>query len=471
MSVASRSLTEVTLAAGVALAAAAWPLSAYKFGPLLLPLMVGAVLVVVAVLQRPAAGIATVLALSPFINANLGDPAPGADSSGEPFQVLLPLIAVGTLAYAAAVSEDRWVRELRMLTVGVGALLVATVISAVFAWAPAESINKLLLVVTGAAVFASVPLACRTRRDLVIVIGGATCGLLAAAVHGLYQEAAGVYSTEGFVASFEVVGRIEGAFGHPNLFGGYLAMLIPLGAAVALSTAMPSQLRVLGAVATVLALPALYFTFGRGAMLGLLAAATLWLGIIRPKLAFGLVTAVVVAAVLAMPATLKDRFDPGTSEGDATLRSDIWLAALDIYDNRPLTGVGIDNFAVAYERLPSTSASASQRRLLHQDQLLVPPHPQNMYLQALSEQGIIGLASLLVFIVAGLTATFRASRSPDPFSKTLGVAVGIGFLSLLLHGFLEVPLMGEALLPILALLAATAVALGQASPARDSLSA
>jgi O-antigen ligase len=122
-------------------------------------------------------------------------------------------------------------------------------------------------------------------------------------------------------------------------------------------------------------------------------------------------------------------------------------------------GVGVDNFGVAYEQLPSVTDAGAQRRLLHQDLLLIPPHPQSIYLQSLAEQGLAGLVALLTLIGAALTVLVRASLARSALTRLLGLSVGIGFTGILIHGFLEVPLLGEAMLPVFALLAITAAAL------------
>nr|MBA2712046.1 hypothetical protein [Rubrobacteraceae bacterium] len=46
-----------------------------------------------------------------------------------------------------------------------------------------------------------------------------------------------------------------------------------------------------------------------------------------------------------------------------------------------------------------------------------------------------------------------------PLARLLGFSVGIGFTGMLIHGFLEVPLLGEAMLPLFGLLALTAATL------------
>jgi O-antigen ligase len=217
-------------------------------------------------------------------------------------------------------------------------------------------------------------------------------------------------------------------------------------------------MRALALASIAVAIPALYFTYARGAIIGLIGGTIIWFAISRPKTAIVAAITVLLLITFAAPATIKARFNPADSGPDVVLRSDIWKSAVDIYQEYPVLGVGVNNFPVAYEQLPSTVDQGTQRRLLHDDLLLIPPHPQSMYLQALAEQGIVGFVALLTVIGSGLVLLLRATRSADRFTRTLGYGVGIGFGEILIHGFLEVPLMGEAIMPLFTLFAVTAIA-------------
>jgi len=460
------------LLSGAMLLGGLYPLSAWAVDPLALPALLAAVGVVAITLRWPEFGVAFALALAPLINTVLaiGD-GTGTASGGEarPLQVLVPALAIGTLLYGLMIGSLReWGRETRILAIAIGAFLLVALIASVQALEPSESVSKVLLVVTAVALFAAVRQVCTERRQQLVVIGGIVAGLLAASLQGVVQHFLGIFSTEGFVAGFEVVGRVQGSFGHPNLYAGYLAAVLPLALALVLSRRYPVGLRALAITASAFALPALYFTFARGAIIGLVGGAIIWFAVFRPRAAFMIAIGLAVAAAIWVPATLKERFDPEESGSDVTLRADIWKSALDIYSDHALLGVGVNNFSVAYERLPAVTDAGAQRRLLHQDLLLIPPHPQSMYLQSLAEQGIIGLLALVGLIGAALSVLARAARSSGPLARLLGFSVGIGFTGVLIHGFLEVPLLGEAILPIFALLALTAAAIEELRAGDDS---
>jgi O-antigen ligase len=298
---------------------------------------------------------------------------------------------------------------------------------------------------------------CRDRRQLIIVAAGAVAGLLLASVQGLLQQLTGEFQTFGAGRGGTSVGRLQGSFGHPNAYGGYLAVLIPLAVAFAVSRAFPTRLRWLGGVTVALAVPALVLSYSRGAVGALVAGSIIWLAFLRPRLALLAALVVAVSALMFAPAAFKDRFSSRETSADVGLRSDIWASAVDIYAEHPLLGVGLNNFDEAYSSLPSTLSTGAQRRLLHQSQILVPPHAQNLYLNVLAEEGIVGLLCLIALAIAALVTLYRGCRVRDPAGRAICMASGAGIMTLALHSLLDVTLPGPIGLPAFALLAVAAV--------------
>jgi len=453
---------------GAAALAALWPLTAYAVSPLALPSILALAVATTVILRRPEYGLALVLALSPVVNASLPGASSGTVSApAQPFEFLVPVLTMGVLLYSLLLlrTPSHSGSNQRMLGICVAAFAASALLSSSRALEPSASVAKVMLILTAALLFFAVRQVAQERRQLIVVVAGALAGLLVASVQGIVSHLLGIDSTLGFVSGSEVIGRIQGSFGHPNIYGGYLALLMPVAFAVAFSPHFPRQLRWLAAIAGATAIPALVFSYARGAVIGLLIATVLILSITRPRLALAMVVGFALAAFALAPAALKDRFDPASSGGDVTLRSDIWNASLEIYSSQPALGVGVSNFQTAYSNLPTTASGTSQRRLLHDTQLLVPPHAQNIYLQALAEQGLVGLLSLAALLISAVVITIRAIRTSDGMTRTLGLGVGIGVIGLMLHGLLEIPLYSEAILPMFALLGVVAIFLDRESPA------
>ena len=372
-------------------------------------------------------------------------------------------MTLGSLVYTALIAHGaRGRRETSALDLAVGAFVVVAAASSLQALEPAQSLKKMGIVVTAAALYFTVLQVCRTRREVMTVVGGALTGLLIAGGQGIGQQVLGRFSEAGFVVDGTVVQRVQGSFGHPNQYGGYLALLIPLAVAVVVSRRFPGRLRLLGGLALAAALPALTFSYVRGAIAALVLGSLVWLAVVRPRVAVGVGVVAALVAVTVAPATLTERFSGGASGGaDVSLRQDLWGGAIDIYSERPILGVGLNNFAEGYGRLPPVPRTATQRRLLHQTQVLVPPHAANLYLNVLAEEGIVGILSLLALGGAAIGVVYRGSRSrsPDGTGRVLSLAVGSGVLVLAFHSMLEVTLLTEAALPLFALLAAVAAML------------
>ncbi|MBA2383500.1 MAG: O-antigen ligase family protein [Actinobacteria bacterium] len=397
------------------------------------------------------------LALSPLTNLAVGS----GGGTVKPLQLALPVVTLGSLAYTALTAPGAGGRRrASALDLAVVMFVVVAAASSLQALEPEESLKKMGLVVTAAALYFTVLQVCRTRRDVLTVVAGALTGLVIAGAQGIGQQVLGRFSEAGFVVDGTVVQRVQGSFGHPNQYGGYLALLIPLAVAAVVSRRFGGRLRLLGALALAAALPALTFSYVRGAIAALVLGSLVWLGVVRPRAALAAGAAVAIVAVTVAPATLTERFSAESRSGaDVSLRQDLWGAAIDIYSERPILGVGLNNFAEGYGRLPPVPRTATQRRLLHQTQVLVPPHAANLYLNVLAEEGIVGILSLLALGGAAIGLAYRGSRSPDGTGRVLAFAVGSGVLVLAFHSMLEVTLLTEAALPLFALLAAVAAML------------
>ena len=447
-------LAALPLALGLVLAAC-WPLSAYALGPVVLPSLVVVFVVGVLMLSRPELGLAFVLAIAPFTNLRYG----GALGIGKPIQLILPALVFGLFGYGLLIAPLRAAGAPRrlpgddLLPISLLGFVAVGLVSALNAIDPASSIRKLFLLITAVALGFGVMQFCRQNCQLIVIVAGAVVGLLLASLQGLAQHFLGLSNSPGFVYQGHFVARIQGSFGHPNQYAAYLAFLIPLAVACVLSRSLPSTIRWLGATATFAAVPALAYSYSRGAILALVLGSLVWLAVLRPRLAAAAAALVAVLAVLLAPPALQERFSPHGAASEVPLRTDIWGAAIDIYSQHPLLGVGIGNFATAYKSLPSTLANASQRRLLNQSGLLIPPHAQNLYLNVLAEEGVVGLGVLVLFGFAAFRITYRGSRLSDPAGRAIAVALGAGLATIAIHSIIEVTLISELSLPLVALLA------------------
>jgi O-antigen ligase len=439
------------LLAAIALAAL-WPVSAYVKSPAAFPLLLAALAAGAVTITRPEFGLAIVVALSPLTNFVV--------NRDKPIQTLIPVLTVGLLAWGALVVRREGRLSTRGLTLPVLLFAGVALASSMHAIAPSQAINKLLLVFTASALFLAVVQVCRNAQAPLVVVGGCIAALLIGGLHGVIQQVTGTYGDAGFVADGEVIARVQGSFGHANQYAGFMAFLIPLALALLVTRETTPRLRVFACGALVAGLAGLTFSYTRGAMIGLVAGGLLWLAVIRPRAAAMSVVLVVIGALALAPGSLKDRFTQGDS-GDVTLRQDLWGSALDIYSGSPVLGVGLSNFKEGYARLPASLANASQRRLLHNRQILIPPHAANLFLNVLAEEGLVGLVALLLLMLSALAAAYRGRRSADPVTRAVCAAVGAGVLGIAFHSIFEVTLFSELIVPLFALLGVCAALVAQ----------
>ena len=223
--------------------------------------------------------------------------------------------------------------------------------------------------------------------------------------------------------------RAYGTYGQPNPFAGYLNTIWPLAYVVALAQFQVQSSRfkepspfnvgpgpwnllswriVLGIAPVVVIGLAIGMSFSRGAWLAMVAGLLVTNLLLGPRVrAWTVVAALVGALVLLggasnlLPATVSERivtaaqnfaiFDARsvrlTPENWAIVeRMATWQAGWDMFLDYPVLGVGAGNFDTAYETYHLKGWQQPRG------------HAHNVYLNALAETGLLGLASYLLFL-------------------------------------------------------------------------
>ncbi|OKH96658.1 O-antigen ligase family protein [Streptomyces uncialis] len=219
----------------------------------------------------------------------------------------------------------------------------------------------------------------------------------------------------------------------------------PAGSATGTGAGAAVRQRVVALVCALLLLVPLALSFSRGAWIAtaVACAAQLLLAGVRRAVAVGAVLAavlvVLVGGVGVGTAMLQERVDSITKVTDAPDQSvldryTMWAAAVGMWRERPVTGVGLKNFPAhrdghASLALSSGSDTAGAGSGFVRQPLL---SPHNMYLLVLSEQGLLGLlalaggwGALLVLGVRRLTlvrgAAVRAPGGPSARGADCGL--------------------------------------------------
>ncbi|HUP33398.1 MAG TPA: O-antigen ligase family protein [Gaiellaceae bacterium] len=124
------------------------------------------------------------------------------------------------------------------------------------------------------------------------------------------------------------------------------------------------------------------------------------------------------------------RFQPEALEGSTRLgagvasnRYDMWRVALGALADRPLTGIGAQNYAFRYLRERRSDEDAR--------------YPHSLEFQHLAETGLVGAALFALFVVAGLAAAWRTARTTEPFTSGVAVVGVVAFGYWLVHASVD----------------------------------
>ena len=249
----------------------------------------------------------------------------------------------------------------------------------------------------------------------------------------------GIYAV--FPAGPRVVdhgGRIGGI--GPNQIGGALALLAPLGLALALDETVSGRSgRSLAAATVGLAITVLLLTQSRSAWVGALLGLTLvgwwrvsrsaWL-LRRPMGRTALRVAVGLGLLLLMAAVASTWLAPLDSTSDTlTGRLRIWTTSVLLIGEYLYTGVGPGQFPLVLKAaFPDVGATVAPHI----------PHAHNFMLQALLDLGLPGsliLGLLIALALRGLILTARDSK--DSSFQLLAVGLAGSLLAFFVYGLTD----------------------------------
>lgn len=214
--------------------------------------------------------------------------------------------------------------------------------------------------------------------------------------------------------------RVYSTLENPNVLGEYFLLVIPIGAAVIL-TSKGWIKRLLALAACGIMGVCLILTYSRGCYLGLLFAAAVFLVLLdRRFLILGIVA--LVLSPLYLPQSVLERFTSIGDLGDTSTsyRVYIWMGTLAMLKDYWFCGIGpgSDAFNLVYPEYAYNAITA--------------PHSHNLFLQITCDTGVCGIFVFLVILVAFYRMMFTAiHREADRTMKLYqigGVSALTGFL-------------------------------------------
>ena len=418
-----------------------------------LALCVGVPLLAISAWE-PAVGLGLAIILGPA-KALLAVTYPAVPDVGQVFFVLA---LAGWLARGLA--QRRLVVAQNQLLVPLGLYLAVGLVSMLPAASLEEGLKEIVKwaeIVAALVIFLSEAQRGRLRWIVVAIL-----------MAGLAQAAAGVweYQLRGIGPEhFRLAAgqyRAYGTFEQPNPYGGFLGLIWPLAAGLAFALASrtlhKARVRVSGwgrdlagfaalAAAALVVVYGLYISASRGAWLGA-AAALLAMALFLPRrLRLG-VSLVIVALTAGwglwqtglLPASLTSRLAGaadfvnvsdvrGININDANFalveRLAHWQAAVSMAETHPWLGVGLGNYATAYPAV----------RLLNWPNAL--GHAHNIYLNALAETGLAGLAAYVLLWAWVIALTIRVLNRTTGLERGLALGLLGAWAHLSAHQFVD----------------------------------
>ncbi|SMF05209.1 O-antigen ligase [Streptomyces sp. Amel2xC10] len=368
-----------------------------------------------------ARGLSPVLPVAAVVAALALPVAPGGEGGAGPADALSALVV---LFCAVRLLRERRRPLSRTAAVVLGLPVAGLALAALGASSPGAGLSGLGRYLQ---VFVLVPAAV-----LLLIRGRSDLRLLAWTFVGLagWQGAVGVHQfVTGTGASYqgETI-RAVGTFGPQDVMG--MATVVSFGLVCAVGLALgrtSARRRAVAAAAALALLVPLALSFSRGAWIATAVACSLQLVLAGPLRALKVGTAAVAAGVVLVggfgvgSAMLQERVGSITQVTDApdqsvTDRYTMWAAAVGMWREQPLTGVGLKGFpehrdahaALALSSGSDTDGAGSG----FVRQPLLSPH--NMYLLILGEQGLIGLLALaggwLALLVCALRGWWTVRR-------------------------------------------------------------
>ncbi len=234
------------------------------------------------------------------------------------------------------------------------------------------------------------------------------------------------YWVIGVVENTGGVKRILAVYHSPNHLALFLGRLIPVVLAQVLFGWLVRRSRALTAApaaSLALLLLVFYFTYSRGALIGIGAGALVLLVGWRPRVAF---IAGVAGVVLVLGLTLVER-ERMVQVEPLLQRVYVWRAALAMALDHPLVGVGLDNFLYYYPQyiLPEARLEPDIS------------HPHNLLLDFWLSTGVLGVAALAGVQVYFWRLVRGTLAQENPWMRWAALSLAASMVDFLVHGLID----------------------------------
>lgn len=361
----------------------------YSYSPVLLLIGLCALLLAYLILCKPEIGVMTLCFTMPFL----------------PTMLLAALVIYVFLCCMLKVIRGKRVIRVEAVDVMVAAFGVVLLCGGVVSFSSASLKPALLFVCLLAAYFEAVWLL-REREWVVRCSVASVISATLVSLYGVFQYVTGSsVMAEAWVDSemfTSISGRAISTLENPNMLGEYLILLIPL--AVGMFVGCGEGMRRIPALFCLGCMGVcLLMTWSRGAWLGLIGAALLFLFIWHRRAVWLIFAGIASIPILpyVLPASIIGRFTSIGNLGDSSTsyRMYIWRASCEMIRDYGWTGIGIGEGAWGkvyplYAYLGVETA----------------PHSHNLFMQIWIETGIGGLLLFVAVLFLLLQSVFTLYR-------------------------------------------------------------
>lgn len=306
--------------------------------------------------------------------------------------------------------------------------IIISALVAVMSLAPASSIRIFMLTTVFALSTLAIMAIADTKKTvdfliLIFVVSASFTGLV-----GLFQFFFGGRSALWLDPELfaHIQGRIGSSFGNPNIYAGYLLLILPI-TAVCVVFFRNMFIKICATGATGLLLINLALTYSRGAYVAMALAVIVFILLVEKRL---LILMVFVAAILPpmLPQTVLDRILSIVNFADTStmFRMSIWQGSLRMARDFWLSGVG--QGLEAYHTVYPYYALAAAGTL----------HSHNLFLQIFVEVGVGGFIIFIAILACFFRELANFWRKTQEFRlKLMASAIMAGMIGFLVQSFFD----------------------------------
>jgi putative inorganic carbon (HCO3(-)) transporter len=356
-----------------------------------------------------------------------------------PISIALTNIGIGFAVFFCLlrkiISKD-WRLPKTPLNITFILLILISLLSMVNSIKMKSSIGGLEKLFKGLVLFFAIVETVDNRKKLNRIIWAALLGLGLVSIDGVFQYFTGKDFIRGYplTRGLKYLGqlsspRVRASTHNPNSLAVYLIVLVPLLLSMVLFY-LKGLKRWLSALAGLMALFCLFFTFQRITAAGFLIIMMLFSAIKRNAKPIIILFVLIIVAISFLPEAIiqwsLDHLNPYDFFIEEGGRRWHWQAAMNMIKAHPFIGVGVNTFPLNYDRykIPTDPISGW--------------YAHNAYLNLAAEIGIIGLAIFFWMIIAVIRSWHKTyEKIKDSGLQAISLGVFCGFIGYLISGILE----------------------------------